>query len=185
MLKKWRIVVNRISKVRQTTCNWIKKILDESNKNSKYVFNILILLFVFIMFNKLTCKADFTLRYKAWVNAIRVSSFIENFPQINAKPIAFQWNLLGKLSRNRLFLTNRFSAKLASKIPTKFPQNRPFFPRICPWKSCKIWLFFPPTYQKPCIFNASLCYNKRKRRKRLISSSKNDSLQHYKVAETG
>ena len=28
MLKKLRIVVNRISKVRETTCNWIKKILD-------------------------------------------------------------------------------------------------------------------------------------------------------------
>ena len=31
-----------------------------SNENSKYVFNILILLFVFIMFNKLyTCKVRF------------------------------------------------------------------------------------------------------------------------------
>ena len=29
MLKKWRIVVNKISKVRQNTCNWIKKILDK------------------------------------------------------------------------------------------------------------------------------------------------------------
>ena len=29
-------------------------------------------------------------------------------------------------------LYNRFSAKLASKIPAKFPRNRPFFPRICP-----------------------------------------------------
>ena len=28
--KKCRIVVNRISKVRHTTCNWIKKILDEA-----------------------------------------------------------------------------------------------------------------------------------------------------------
>ena len=32
MLKKWRIVVNRISKVRQTTCNWIKRILDEATR---------------------------------------------------------------------------------------------------------------------------------------------------------
>ena len=39
-------------------------------------------------------------------------------------------------------LYNRFSAKLASKISAKFPWNRPFFPRICPWKSREIWLFF-------------------------------------------
>ena len=32
MLKKWRIVINRISKVRQTTCNWIKKILHKANR---------------------------------------------------------------------------------------------------------------------------------------------------------
>ena len=30
-----------------------------SNQNSKCVFNILILLFVFIMFSKLTCKVPF------------------------------------------------------------------------------------------------------------------------------
>ena len=41
-----------------------------SNLNGKCVFNILILLFVFIMFNNLTCKV----RYEAWVNAIRASS---------------------------------------------------------------------------------------------------------------
>ena len=73
---------------------------------------------------------------------MRASTFIENFLQISAKPIAFQRNLLGKLSRNRPFFTNRFSAKLALKIPAKFPRNRPFFPRICPWKSREIWLFF-------------------------------------------
>ena len=33
-------------------------------------------------------------------------------------------------------------------------------------------------------FNTSLCYSKRKRRKRLMSSRKNDLLQHYKAAET-
>ena len=38
--------------------------------NGKCAFNILILLFVFIMFNKLTCKV----RYEALVNAIRASS---------------------------------------------------------------------------------------------------------------
>ena len=140
MLKKWRIVLNRISKVKQTTCNWIKKILDEASRIVNLcVFNILILLFVFIMFNKLTVvKYDFILRYKAWVNAIRASSFIENFHQINAKPIAFQRNLLRKLSRNRPFFTNRFSAKMASKIPAKSA----VFPRICPYPQKFNFQFF-------------------------------------------
>ena len=136
MLKKWRIIVNRISKVRQTTCNWIKKILDEAAR----IVNVFLIPDSFICISLLV-KYDFILQYEAWVNAIRASSFTENFPQISDKPIAFQWNFLGKLPRNRPFFTNRFSAKLASKIPAKFPQNGPFFPRICPWKSREIWLF--------------------------------------------
>ena len=149
MLKKWRIIVNRISKVRQTACNWIKKILDEATR----IVNVFLISWFFYLFLlcsiRLLVKYDFILRYGAWVNAIRASSFIENFPQISAKPIAFQRNLLGKLSRNRPFFANRFSAKLASKIPAKFPRNRPFFPRICPWKSHEIWLFFPRPTRSP------------------------------------
>ena len=129
MLKKWRIVVNRISKVRQTTCNWIK-ILDKATR----IVNVL---------------HDFMLRYEAWVNAIRASSFTENFPQIRAKSIAFQQNLLRKLSQNRPFFTNRFSAKLASKLPAKSA----VFPWIYLWKSREIWLFFPqPTGSPDCTY---------------------------------
>ena len=142
MLKKWRIVVNIISKVRQTTCPWIKKKLDETTR----IVNVFLISWFFWLFLlcliSLLVKYDFILRCEAWVNAIRASSFFENFPQISAKPIAFQQNLLRKLSRNRPFFTNHFSAKLASKIPAKFPRNRPFFLRICPWKSREIWLFF-------------------------------------------
>ena len=94
------------------------------------------------MFNTLTCKVRFHIAVWILSKSIRASSFIENFPQISAKPIGFQRNLLGKLSQNRPFFTNCFSAKLASKIPAKFPRNRPFFPRICPRKSREIWLFF-------------------------------------------
>ena len=89
---------------------------------------------------------DFILRYEAWVNALRTSSCIENFPQISAKPIAFQRNLLGKLPRNRPFFTNRFSAKLASKIPAKLAV---FFCEFAPENPAK-FDFFPTTYQKPC-----------------------------------
>ena len=142
MLKKWRIIVNRISKVPQTTCSWIKKILDEATR----IVNVFLISWFFYLFLlcsiSLLVKYDFILRYEARVNAIRPSSYIENFPQISTKPIAFQWNLLGKLSRNQPFFINRFSAKLASKIQAKFLQIQPFFPRICPWKSREIWLFF-------------------------------------------
>ena len=112
-----------------------------SNLNGKWVFNILILLFIFIMFSKLTCKVQFHIAvWSLWVNAIRASSFIENIPQISAKPIAFQRNLLGKLLQNRPFFTNHFSAKPSSKIPVKsaifsanlslkIPRNLTFFPR--------------------------------------------------------
>ena len=149
MLKKWRIVVNRIAKVRQTTCNWIKKILNEATR----IVNVFLISWFFYLFLlcsiSLLVRYDFILRYEAWVNAIKASGFIENFPQISTKPIAFQRNLLGKLSRNRPFFTNRFSSKLALKIPAKFPRNRPFFLRICPWKSREIWLFFPRPTRSP------------------------------------
>ena len=140
MLKKWRIIVNWILKVRQTTCNWIKKILHEVTR----IVNVFLISWSFYLFLlcsiSLLVKYDFILRYEAWVNAIKATSFIENFPQISTKPIAFQQNLLGKLSRNRPFFTNRFSAKLASKIPAKsaifsanlslkIPWNLTFFPR--------------------------------------------------------
>ena len=94
------------------------------------------------MFNKLTCKVQ----YEAWVNAIRASSFIENVPQINAKPIAFQRNLLRKLPRNRAFF-----------LPIIFQRNWPrksreighFFREFDPENPVK-FDFFSATYQKPC-----------------------------------
>ena len=112
-------------------------------------FNILILLFLLCSIS-LPLKYDFILRYEAWVNAIRMSSFIENFPRISAKPIAFQRNLLGKLSRNRPFFINRFSATLTSKIPW----NQPFFPTNLSLKIPRILTFFSATYQKPCYYSA-------------------------------
>ena len=140
-VKKRRIVVNRISKVRQTACNWIKKILDEA---TIIIVNVFLISWFFYLF--LSCS-------EAWVNTIRASSFIENFPQISAKPIAFQRNLLGKLPRKSAVL---------QRIPAKIPQNRPFFPRICPWKSHEIWLFFPRPTRSPgyaiAFSKMLLCY---------------------------
>ena len=56
MLKKLRIFVNRISNARQTTSNWIVRILNQTTSAVNYLnltlaWNILIFLFVFIVFN--------------------------------------------------------------------------------------------------------------------------------------
>ena len=148
MLKKWRITVNRISKVRQTTCNWIEKILDETTRIVN-VFSKSWFFYLFLLRSiSLLVKYDFILRYEAWVNAIRASIFIENFLQISAKPIVFQWNLPGKLSQNQPFFTNRFSANLASRIPATFPHNRPFIPRINVPENPAKFNFFSATNQK-------------------------------------
>ena len=144
---QWKIVVNRISKVRQTTCNWIKKILDEATR----IVNVFLISWFFYFFlfcsTRLLVTYNFILRYEAWVNAIRASSFFENFPQISAKPVAFQRNLFGKLSQNRPFFTNRFSAKLASKIPAKSA----IFSANLSLKIPRNLTFFSETYQKPCL----------------------------------
>ena len=151
MLKNWKIVGSRISKVRQTTCIWIKKILDEANR----IVNVFLISWFFYLL--LLCSIslpvkymyDFILRYEAWVNAIRTSSCIENFPQISAKPIAFQRNLLGKLSRNRPFFTNRFSAKLASKIPRISREIGRFFHEFVPENPAKFDFFFHDLPESP------------------------------------
>ena len=126
---------------------------EDSRQSNYRIVNVFLISWFFYLFllcsGSLLVKNDFILRYEAWVNALRTSSCIENFPQISVKPIAFQRNLLGKLSRNRPFFINCFSAKLASKIPAKFPRDRPFFPWICPWKSREIWLFFPRPTRSP------------------------------------
>ena len=81
------------------------------------------------MFNRLTCKVRFHVAVWSLSKSIRSASFIENFPRISAKPIAFQRNLLRKLPRNRPFFTNCFSAKL--------PRNRPFFREFVPENPAK------------------------------------------------
>ena len=59
MLKKWRIVVNRISKVRKTTCNWIKKILDEATR----IVNVFLISWFFYLF--LLCSISLLVMYQS------------------------------------------------------------------------------------------------------------------------
>ena len=141
MLKKWRIVVNKISKLRQTTCNRITKILDEATR----IVNVFLISWFFYLF--LLCsisflvKYAFILRYEAWVNLWERLVSLKTFLK-SAQKQSLSSEICSGSSQS-------FLAKLGSKIPAKFPQNRPFFPRICPWKSREIWLFFPRPTRSP------------------------------------
>ena len=114
-----------------------KEDIQWSNLNCKYLSITLVFLISWFCYLFLLCsisllvKYDFILRYEAWVNALRVSSFIKNVPQISAKLIAFQRNLPRKLPANWPF----FPIVFQRNWPRKFPRNWPFFPRICPWKT--------------------------------------------------
>jgi len=76
-----------------------------------------------------------------------LSLLVTKARQINAKLIAFQWNFPRKLPRNQPFFTDRFSAKVAWKIPAKsaiFSTNLSLeIPRNLTFSS--------RTYQKPCL----------------------------------
>ena len=129
--------------MRQTTCDWIQKILDEETR----IVNVFLISWFFQLFLlcsvSLLVKYGFILRYEAWVNAVRASSFIE---------ISFLKSVHNQSLSSEIYSGSSheighsqgnwpFSGKLALKIPLNFPQYRPFFPRICHWKSCEIWLF--------------------------------------------
>ena len=89
------------------------------------------------------------LRYEAWVNAIRASSFIENFPQINAKSTVFQGNLLGKRSQNRPFFTNRFFSETGLENSPEIPTKSAVFSANLSLKIPRNLTSFSATYQKP------------------------------------
>ena len=127
--------------MRQTTCNWIK-ILDETTR----IVNVFLISWFFHLFLlcsiSLLVKYDVILRYEAWLNAIRASSFIENFPQISAKPIAFQLNLLGKLTKPAVLYQSFFSeagvensckiGRLFTELAPENPAKIDFFLRDLP-----------------------------------------------------
>ena len=90
------------------------------------------------MFNELTCKVRFHIAVWSLSNAIKASSFIENIPQISAKPIAFQRNLLEKLSRNRPFFIIVFS----ETGPENSREIGRFFREFVPENPAKFDFFF-------------------------------------------
>ena len=99
-----------------------------------------------------------------------------------------EWMLRERLISLKMFLKSAQNQSLSSEItrealtksavlyqsffnrnwPQEFPQNRPFFLRICPWKPCEIWRFFPRPTRSPdnrsrryASFNSICPYYKR------------------------
>ena len=134
---------------------------DKENGEATRIAYVFLISWFFYLFPlrsiSLLVKCDFILRYEAWVNTIRASSFIENFPQISAKPIAFQRNLLGKLPRNRPFFTNRFSAKLASENSREIPAKSAVFSANLSLKILRNLTSFPRPTRSPRLV-IQLCW---------------------------
>ena len=94
---------------------------------------------------------------------IPVKKTLNNAGHIDAKLIDFSEICQKKSSEIGCFLLivswrsfpPKFPAKSAAFSanfdfsPAKIPRNRPIFPRICPWKSRKILLFFPRNIRSP------------------------------------
>ena len=122
-------------------------VLDEATG----IVNVFLISWFFCLFLlssiSLRVKYNLILRYEAWVNAIRTSSFVENFLK----------------SAQSHSLSSQICSESSHKIgcslpivfqPQKFSRNRPFFPQICPWKSREILLFFPrPTRSPDWVFS--------------------------------
>ena len=154
MLKKWRIVVNRISKVRQTTCNWIKKILDEATR----IVNVFLISWFFCLF--LLCSISLLVKVRFHIavwslskcydeRLVSLKTFLKSAQNQSLSseicsgssheigrplPIVFQRNCETGLENSREIPAKSavFSANLSLKIPRNLT-------------------FFPATYQKPCI----------------------------------
>ena len=155
-VKKRKIGVNRISKVRQTTCNWKKKILNEA---TIIIVNVFLISWFFYLF--WSCS-------EALVNTIRASSFIENFPQISTKPIAFQRNLLGKLPWKSAVLYQSFFSETGLENSCENPAKSAIFSANLFLKIPRNLTFFSATYQKPWLWHNSISDLADKNRKKLL-----------------
>jgi len=100
------------------------------------VFLLLLLLhrLTLIIFREKNGKIVVFFSQKRSSNQCKTDHFLAKFAQ--------------KIPTKSAVFTDRFWAKFPLKFSANFPRNRPFFPRICNWKSLKIWLF-SATYQKP------------------------------------
>ena len=144
MLKKWRIVVNRISKVRQTTCIWIKKILDEATRIvNVFLISWLVYLFLLCSISLLAkvrfhiavwslskCYESVYIHWKLSSNQRKTNRFPAKFPReaLTKSAVLYQ-SFFSETGREN---SREIPAKLAvfsANLSLKIPQNLTFFPR--------------------------------------------------------
>ena len=85
-----------------------------------------------------------------WNFPLKSADFSKNLPLKILQNLTFlHWNPRNRLICLRILTFSReYPAKSADFsanfdfFPAKIPRNRPIFPRICPWKSREIFLFF-------------------------------------------
>ena len=88
---------------------------------------------------------------------VKSADFSKNLPLKILQNLTFlHWNPRNRLICLRILTFSReYPAKSADFsanfdfFPAKIPPNRPIFPRICPWKSREIFLFFPRNIRSP------------------------------------
>ena len=150
-LKKWRIVVNRISKARQTTRSWIKKILDKATRTVN-VFLISWFFYLFLLCSiSLLVKYNLILRYEAWVNAIRASSFIENSRSSNQRKTSrFPVKFAREAPTKSAVLYQSFFSETGLENSREIPAKSAIFSANLSLKIPRNLTFFSATYQKPC-----------------------------------
>ena len=128
--------------MRQTTCNWIKKILDEATG----IVNVFLLSWFFYLF--LLCsisflvKYAFILRYEAWVNLwerlVSLKTFLKSAQKQSLSSEICSGSSQSFFSETGLENSREIPAKSAvfsANLPLKIPRNL---------------TFFSATYQKPC-----------------------------------
>ena len=142
MLKRWRFIENRISKERQTTCNWIKKILDEVTR----IVNVFLIPWFFYLCLlcsiRLLVKYDFILLY--------CGSFIENFSQISANQSLSSEICSGSAHEIGRSLQSFFS-ETGLENSREIPAKSTVFSANLSLKIPRNLTFFSATYQKPWL----------------------------------
>ena len=102
----------------------------------------------------LLVKYDFILRYEAWVNVIRASSFIENLPQISAKTNRFPAKFAREAPTKSAILCQSFFSETGLENSRKIPVKSAIFSANLSLKIPRNLTFFPATYQKPWFWES-------------------------------
>ena len=122
------------------------------NVAKNWALTIMLIVLTFAHFSsELLLKEQMIIPVKKTLNnAGHIDAKLIDFSEIcqknPAKSAVFYWLFLGEVS------------------PRNFPWHRPIFLRICPWKSCEIWLFSGKIPRNRPIFLRILTFLPRKSR---------------------